>query len=834
MTNERGKKGKWRNNISLSPELIDNVKVGNKEFLFVYFSIIQTLKLSKMSVFRLEESPDKDGWRNVVSTTDLVPGQLILKEEALIFASRVFMCRLETRNFDTPAEQQQNTNSNPIEEPPKGFAYISRCANLKCGKWTMWHESCESESSKPTQWSSAVRCPGCKYSLFCSDTCFQFANARYHHKICNREILEHILALAAVYLAMDQPHVEWTNPMVTIAQSVESVKVQLLQGIKLLSRMFPKVPIHQVVECCCRFWYGGTYTKTFLSQRLTGLSFFPIASKFKHSCEPNCYFYTEGNNIYVRALHPIAKRERLTICIDMDLYFTSTYFREDALKEALGRWCKCTRCSSDEHRKKDLHVFQTDYFDENWYSKSSAGRSTSNENSNNSDKPESKKYNSLVGGRKKTVSKSNTVARRVTNVRSSPSSKPIETRRLPLLCRLGMEEIMSEDRDVNKIPLMLDFGAQYSDFFCPTHTVGYYLFCKYTGYLWEKWKVNETVQFLERLSDSIVGWLREGYHVEILEVWRMIFITFCLCYMTPSFNKIVASPKKFQPLSGLATQKLSLIGHILTCHTLIYEWFGGEWNVLELERFCIPGFQQMCNFIQNSWKTYYAATHKSLSRHLPLDIVLTPDKSKGCEKESNDSDSLYATEDSSDDCNLSENDDEQNPKQEDRHMQKEEEIDEKNDEQPNEPGQDLPDKTYDLQTPDKEKESDTEEQDALTEWNSSSLVFSRMHADWLTRQEPSTAPSFHTSNTTVTTEIIHKADIIGKSDFIGIADIIGNKNTDNIRLSDSVGRNNDVGSTDNIGFSDKVVLADDVGIASNIESRVFRVSLYEANFTKPC
>lgn len=99
--------------------------------------------------------------------------------------------------------------------------------------------------------------------------------------------------------------------------------------------------------------YCNTHGLTDLDHlQVNGIGLYDFGSRFNHSCNPNCCFYTRGNQLYVRALRDIEPGEELTISY-CELYST----RASRLKKLYSKYsfvCQCDRCLNEENADREL------------------------------------------------------------------------------------------------------------------------------------------------------------------------------------------------------------------------------------------------------------------------------------------------------------------------------------------------------------------------------------------------------------------------------------------------------------------------------------------------
>lgn len=90
--------------------------------------------------------------------------------------------------------------------------------------------------------------------------------------------------------------------------------------------------------------YKSFERQTFLSKRFVNNNFHVHASYIQHSCDPNCYWFYEGDSIVFKALVPIRKGDIFTTAKNLDVLFLKGPDRRVRLLREEGLACCCLRC----------------------------------------------------------------------------------------------------------------------------------------------------------------------------------------------------------------------------------------------------------------------------------------------------------------------------------------------------------------------------------------------------------------------------------------------------------------------------------------------------------
>ncbi|KAI9348118.1 hypothetical protein BDR26DRAFT_854005, partial [Obelidium mucronatum] len=78
-----------------------------------------------------------------------------------------------------------------------------------------------------------------------------------------------------------------------------------------------------------------------------GLALYSIVGKLSHSCRPNCFWFTEGENIRIQVVNHIKTGQELTIDYEASRSQTlPIQFRRSYLLRSKGFTCMCPRCSA--------------------------------------------------------------------------------------------------------------------------------------------------------------------------------------------------------------------------------------------------------------------------------------------------------------------------------------------------------------------------------------------------------------------------------------------------------------------------------------------------------
>lgn len=105
------------------------------------------------------------------------------------------------------------------------------------------------------------------------------------------------------------------------------------------------------------------YARIFLVQAYNafggnnGKQVYEVASRFCHSCESNCSYTIDGDDIVVRTLTPILEGEELTLDYNTERRLEPTHFRRFKWVQVKDFTCHCPRCNAEGDDTRQFNCF---------------------------------------------------------------------------------------------------------------------------------------------------------------------------------------------------------------------------------------------------------------------------------------------------------------------------------------------------------------------------------------------------------------------------------------------------------------------------------------------
>jgi hypothetical protein len=196
-----------------------------------------------------------------------------------------------------------------------------------------------------------IMCKKCNSIMYCSKWCKKKCES-IHDKMCDPLILENPLSIVGLYFACDL-HLKRNEKAfrrIKFGEPTDMFFHTLNDFVELISKKFPKIPRSEI-EYVTKMMHFLSYTfMTTIGGYITGHGLFNDCMMIDHSCNPNCYSYSVGNVLYVKALRDIKSGEKITISYDQDLIYVSWPMRQESLENILGQKCYCSRCTDFGYR----------------------------------------------------------------------------------------------------------------------------------------------------------------------------------------------------------------------------------------------------------------------------------------------------------------------------------------------------------------------------------------------------------------------------------------------------------------------------------------------------
>ena len=117
-----------------------------------------------------------------------------------------------------------------------------------------------------------------------------------------------------------------------------------------------KFEVDDIIDMLFKCYCNTHSMRDFDSLQCNGMGLFDFGSRFNHSCDPNCSFYTRRGKLHVRALKDIEPGEELTITY-CELYATRAQ-RNKKLYSKYSFTCTCLRCANEETVDRELCAYK--------------------------------------------------------------------------------------------------------------------------------------------------------------------------------------------------------------------------------------------------------------------------------------------------------------------------------------------------------------------------------------------------------------------------------------------------------------------------------------------
>ncbi|KAK3284558.1 hypothetical protein CYMTET_7798 [Cymbomonas tetramitiformis] len=206
-----------------------------------------------------------------------------------------------------------------------------------------------------------IRCPGCKWAMYCGEACLQKARQR-HADVCpvlhtwvttnsgpkdSRGL--RMLVQAAALHARDPEAAGLINLLQSHISGKSKAELTRLhnmaQGVQRFLPSNASLDMDTIVEVISKA-HVNLHGVSDAAGHTLGTGLFVGASQFNHSCLPNCVVSYIDGALTVRAISPVKKGEPL--CIGYIELYQSREIRRHSLMQSKSFHCECLRCSSQE------------------------------------------------------------------------------------------------------------------------------------------------------------------------------------------------------------------------------------------------------------------------------------------------------------------------------------------------------------------------------------------------------------------------------------------------------------------------------------------------------